>query len=31
MPHTQQDIDKYIGSLNELEKKAYEMAKTDLG
>lgn len=31
MPHTQKDIDKYVGSLNELEKKAYEIAKTDLG
>ena len=31
MPYTQQDIDKYVASLNELEKKAYEIAKTDLG
>ena len=29
--HTQQDIDKYVASLNELEKKAYEIAKSDLG
>ena len=31
MPYTQQDIDRYIESLNELEKTAYEIAKSDLG
>ena len=30
MPYTQQDVDRYIESLNELEKKAYEIAKSDL-
>jgi hypothetical protein len=30
MPYTQQDLDRYIESLNELEKKAYEIAKSDL-
>ena len=30
MPYTQQDVERYIGSLNELEKKAYEIAKSDL-
>mgnify|MGYP001356282446 CR=1 FL=1 len=31
MPYTQQEIEQYIASLNELEKTAYEIAKTDLG
>ena len=31
MPYTQQDIDRYIESLNDLEKTAYEIAKSDLG
>lgn len=30
MPYTQQDVERYIESLNELEKKAYEIAKSDL-